>query len=363
MISVQILRGWWAVGCWTAILFLCPSLASAQLLAPAEAWLRPDEVEFFQALGVDATVAGRPLQRSAKVESFGEIAERSEPPLKEHVQGIADAYQKMTVTPEEMQQYESLMKDVQEASKAAVGTAVLNAVLGGNDLDGAVEATNQMMNTRNRAVQEVWNLQTKWQTRGLAARQEADQHLAAILGNLETRAGEKRDAEELPLKLISTKGMIQLSGTIPETAADFDSPVVQVTMHKKQSGGQLLGATLTGNAIVRGLGVTGMDAQSQTEAAMLASATEESAKLPYVTTFVLDTASAGDSLRVNLLVPTIVASQLEKIEVKAWTPGGVVHIEEVPGLDNCEKAAEAEAKRQQKEEQLRQMRSQRARRR
>ncbi len=299
----------------------------------AEIWLSEPEQAFFSALGVDAKVAGKPIDRAANLKALPEIARRAPNPLGQRISAIARAFDGMKVAPEEQEQFKKLMQEGQKELQRQMQGVVIDALFGGDSTESAVRATNAMMK-EGGPVRKAWDLQRKWLDRGLAARLEADTNLKQITGELERRSRKTRPTSDLSLRVMVIDKSLRLFGRAG--SAPLENPVVQVIMHKKSSQGAWTALNVASGLLVRGMGVEAMDLSAQVQGTRLSAAQERSANLPYLTTLLLPTLPAGATVDISLAVPAHAALGLERVALTVWTGDGTLHEDQLDGLESAQ---------------------------
>src|SRR5262249_25990901 len=98
--------------CLAGMLLIAGSLAAAD--DSAQSWLTPSEQEFFAALGLDARVEGKPIQRTPRHEALSDIGQRAPEPLRGRILAMAGEFSHLSLTPEEKQELLDLSKKAAE---------------------------------------------------------------------------------------------------------------------------------------------------------------------------------------------------------------------------------------------------------
>lgn len=327
------------VGLWVAGTAALPARA-------AENWLSGPEREFFEALGVDARVNGTTIKRGADLDAWLAIAQRAHPPLKGRIQAISDAYKRMPATEAERKEIEAIQLKIQAAIKQELGNVVVGAFFGRDSFDQARESTANMMNVKDEQgrplVRRAWDLQKTMLQRGLEARKTADKNLQEITDALGRRTGKVLPADDFKWSMMSPGKTVTLFGHVGDRP--LKSPVVQLTLRRKSTGGQWVAANGVSSGIGMGIGVmNGNDAVTGTE---LSVAQEEVMNLPLVTTFVLPDLDAGSRVTVDLELPIAATLAIEQVELQVWTDQGKLSQQEISGLDAVQRRAQQELEKE-----------------
>lgn len=302
--------------------------------AYAADWLTSSEREFFHALGVDYRLDGQETRRNATVAELPAIAARAPQPLQARIKTISDAFGRMEVTAEEKKQFQDAMARGQKAVQKEMIGVLFGALAGEDSFDTAVRATNGVV--KDGAVQDAWDLQTKWILRGLAARAVADGEMTKITTTLEQRIGRPLSSNDLPLMLVAEQNQLSLSAKAGRT---LGSPIVQVILYRKSTGGSWTALNAGSGKLLEMIGVDGMSGSTQGKGISLSVAQEMAMNLPLRTTVLLPDVSAGQRVTVNLDVPVELALQLDRAEVQIWSDVGSIKFDRVDGLDLVQKAA------------------------
>ncbi|PQO46753.1 hypothetical protein [Blastopirellula marina] len=326
-----------------AILF---ALATALPAQAGENWLTGPEQEFFAALGVDARINGTTVKRTADLDAWPAIAQRAQQPLKGRIQAISAAYQRMPATEAERKELESIQLRLQAAMKAEMGNVVLGAFFGKDSFDQARESTANMMNVEDEQgrpiVRRAWDLQRTMLLRGLEARKTADKNLAEITDALARRTGKVLPADDFEWSMMSPGKTVTLYGHVGDRP--LKSPVVQLTLYRKSTGGQWIAANGISSGIGMGLGV--MNERDAASGTVLSAAQEEAMNLPLATTFVLPDLEAGSRVTVEIELPLAATLAIERAELQVWTDQGKLQQEEIAGLDAVQRRAQQDLEKE-----------------
>ncbi len=306
----------------------------------AEGWLTDSERKFFQALGADAVVDGQPVKLGTDYLHLPWIAKEAEPSLRESIEAIAEAREKMRITKGDREQLIAIQRAVAAELKIGVPIAFAFMVLGEEPWDASRNFTEAMLQ-RGRIV-DLWDLKASWIERGLNAEAQADAALGQITDALEKRLGPRNDAIDLSFDVIFDNRQFKISGKAGQLAVK--EPIVQIRLHKKIPDGKWIGMSIASAMLLRAMGIESMNFETAFQAGRLAAVQELAMSRPMVRSQLLPTISEGKpvSLRFNLS-PAEVAC-LERVELRVWSESGWFTIDSLPGLDltkkNALKAAE-----------------------
>jgi hypothetical protein len=301
----------------------------------ADDWLTEPERAFFETLGVDARVNGKPVKRSAEIARLPEIAGRAPQPLSGRIEAIARAMERMKSAPEERSKFQGVLSDGQQVVRREMGAALIGTLLGDDPMDSAINVTNGVM--KNANVVEAWRLQRQRLERGLAARQEADSELALITGELERRIGRPRPETDLPLRIALEGKQLWIEGKAGSSGVGH--PILQVTLYKKSTQGQWTGLNAVSGVLVRAIGVNAMDREAQAEGDRLAAAQERAMNLPMMTTLLLPSIDAGGRVQVSTGLSARSALGIERVEARLWSSEGWFVVDQLPGLSEAQRTA------------------------
>jgi hypothetical protein len=311
--------------------------------AHAESWLTPAEQEFFAALGLDAKVGGRSYQRKADYAALHDIGNAAPEPLKSRILAIAQAYPRLSLSPEEKKKFESLMLEAAEDMRTELRKTVGAALLNQDSQKRAVDATNAMLK-EGGAVRKFWEEQTRWYVQEVKARESLAKNMQLITADLERRSGRARPASDLELALGVGKRTLAVTGKVG--SAPLSSTVVQVVIHKAKAkaNGGLSALNLASTGLLQSMGVemlgTNLENSPAVEGMTLTKAQEKSFDLPIIKTFGLPKLSPGARFSIDLDEDLNDVIFFERVSLKAWTPDGTITIDSIPSLEHMQQLRE-----------------------
>ena len=120
-------------------------------------------------------------------------------------------------------------------------------------------------------------------------------------------------------------------------SAEFESPIVRVFLRTKPTNGSMSASADSNIKLIEGLSANQVDAKTRDLGKSLVEATERMMNLPIVTTELLPNLTTQSTLA--LVFPLERSLGLESIDVKLWSREGTLSFENLPGLEDVQKAA------------------------
>lgn len=312
--------------CLAGMLLIAGSVAAAD--DSVESWLTPSEQEFFAALGLDAKVQGKSIQRKPRYEALPDIGQRAPEPLRGRILAMAGEFSHLSLTPEEKQEFSKLSKKAAEKYRDE-----LRQVVAGTRTP---EEVGSEIAKQGGPFREFSNQYAQWVAREVQARETIAKNLNAITSDLEKRSGGARPEADLLLAVASAGPTVSLTGKAG--VKPVESAIVQVTIHKAKADiGPMLDLAASAWLVRQGVdnilpSPEKLDVGAGAESAAATAIKTKSFNMPIVKTFGLPRIAPGQRVSIDLDEDLNDVIFFEKLSLKVWTAEGAIIVDEVPGL-------------------------------
>ena len=329
---------------WSPVLLLLVLPLMGTAGEAADSWLTPTEKGFFDSLGFDVALDGKPYRQNETLGRLPGLLAKADQPIRTSIEAYRDGRRKMMLTLQDKQDYLRIRQVAQAELGLQMGFAVFGMLLGDNPWDATIAVADGML--RHGRVVDMWKLQAKWLERAIEGRTESYQALAEITDGLERRLGPKDAPEKLPFRVDFKDRRLVVVGTIEDVS--LAQPVFQVVLHKFPVGGEWALANIASASLVRALGVEGMNFDAAFHGGYLAGVQEKAANQPLLMTCVVPEVKPGATLS---LVPELDPSEIlsvARVELRVWSRDFWTTVDNLDGLGEAKTKAIVAAEKERR---------------
>ena len=295
----------------------------------AQTWLTPSEVELIAALGLDVRINGKTYHREPDYDALVEIGNRALEPLKSRILAMAEAYPKISRSPEQLQEFKTLVESAAKKMQERMRSVALTG-------ESPSTAVNILLDDKNSPIRVAWRKQTEWYLDEADGREAIAKNMNLVTSDFERRIGNARPASDLSLTLAAENGALVIKG---KASSSLTAAVVQVVIHKAKANGSWQRLNSSASAGLAGMGVnfTGDIAR---ESAKSAEALEKTFDLPIIKTFGIPSLRPGSHITIDLGEELNDVIFFERVSLKAWTAEGTISLDHIPSMESLQKLRE-----------------------
>ena len=328
--------------CLAAIFLAC----WAGVTARAETWLTPVEQQFIAALGLDAKIDGKVYNRKPKYESLAGIAGQAPEPLKSRILLLADAYPKLRLSPEQIEEFQATLLVAAVEAQAQITKLTLEGLADPKlteqeKTEKSAKAVNALLADEKGGFRTAMRKATDRYREEAEALEAVAKNMELVTAEFEKRLGRMRPASDLSVSLGAEKGGLVVTGKVGP--APLTATVMQVVVHKAKADGSWRALDQAATAMLQSMGVSNMSSlpgKAGEESKAQAAALEKAFDLPFIKTFGLPKLSPGSKFTIDLDEDLNDVIFFERVSLKAWTAEGTIAIDSVPSIEAVQKVRE-----------------------
>lgn len=326
---------------------LCLILPGPGRADPEDDWLTPHERTFLTALGVDAIVDGKAVNRRIAPWQVLQAADEAESTLANRIRAYVAARQRMKVSDKELNEVVSLYARAQARFGIQFLFEMIRIDTGADFLESGFRLTEAMLNQPDMS--SAMDLQAGWVERALRELEESNAQMTEILDEIHQRVGDG------PAEVAQIEFLLDERPPIPRIRVEvgdtpLEEPIVQVVIHRELVDPPDYISAFISLQFIRLMGIH-LSFEPVYQAGRLQHALEQFARSPIMLTQHLPTIGPEQvlTLRPDKLEKYDLAG-INRVEVRVIHRGGGFALSEVPGLEGAKLRAnlliEEERKRQ-----------------